>query len=126
MISERKIKSKMLDCEDSPGLEALTESYRDKDREVKRSARRDKGKRIEENASRAEEAARIGNIQELYKITRMMSGKFTNNSSVVKDQNGNILSKDSDIMKRWAEHFRSVQNRGKLTQPSVIDTDNIE
>jgi hypothetical protein len=33
LISERKkIKSKMLDCEDSPGLEALTESYRDKER----------------------------------------------------------------------------------------------
>jgi hypothetical protein len=64
LISERKkIKSKMLDCEDSPGLEALTDSYRDKDREIKRRARRYKRGRIEENASRAEEAARIGSTR---------------------------------------------------------------
>jgi hypothetical protein len=76
-----------------------------------------------EHNSRAEETARIGNMQELYKITRMMSGKFTN-SNVVKDQNGSILSKDGDIMKRWAEHFRSVLNRGNPTQLPIIDIDN--
>ena len=125
-IREEKdsIRSKMLDCKDSPELETLSRSYKDKDREVKKSARRDKRKRIEDSASRAEEAARTGNIQELYKITKMMSGKFTNTSNVVKDRNGNILSKESDIMNRWAEHFRSVLNRGDPTQPPAIDIDN--
>ena len=33
----------------------------------------------------------------------MMYGKFTNTSNVVRDQNGNILSKESAIMDRWAE-----------------------
>lgn len=79
---------------------------------------------MEDNASRAEEAARTGNIHELYKITKLMSGKFTNNSSVVKDQQGNILSKNSDIMERWAEHFKAVLNRGNPSQPPDIDTDN--
>jgi hypothetical protein len=54
----------------------------------------------------------------------MMSGKFTYKLSVVKDHNGNVLSKDSDIMKRWAEHFRSVLNRGNPTQLPIIDIDN--
>nr|XP_034311369.1 uncharacterized protein LOC117684225 [Crassostrea gigas] len=54
-----------------------------------------------------------------------MSGKFTNNSSVVKDQHCNILSKDSDIMKRWAEHFKSVLNRGDPYQPPDIDNENV-
>ena len=53
-----------------------------------------------------------------------MSGKFTNTSNVVKDPNGNILSKESDIMNRWDEHFRSVLNRGDPTQPPAIDIDN--
>lgn len=126
LISERKkIRSKILDCKDNTEMESLSKSYRDKDREVKRSARRDKRKRIQDSACRAEEAARTGNIQELYKITKMMSGKFTNNSSVVKDHHGNILSKDSDIMKRWAEHFRSVLNRGDPCQPPDIDNENV-
>lgn len=54
----------------------------------------------------------------------MMSGKFTNNSSVVKDQYGNIFYKDSDIVKRWAEHFNSNLNRGDPYQPPDIETDN--
>ena len=121
LISERKrIRSKMLYCKESPELER---SYKDKDKEAKKSARRDKRKRIEDSASRAEEAARTGNIQELYKITKMMPGNFTNTSNVVKDQNGNILSKESDIMDRWAEHFRSVLNRGDPTLPPAIDID---
>ena len=125
LISEtKKIRSKILDCKESPELETLSRSYKDKDREVKKSARRDKRKRIDDSACRAEEAARSGNIQELYKITKMISGKFTNTSNVVKDQNGNTLSKESDIMNRWAEHFRPVLNRGDPNQPPAIDIDN--
>lgn len=50
-----------------------------------------------------------------------MSG---NNSNVVKDQHGNILSMCSDIVKRWAEHFRSILNRGNPYQPLAFEIDN--
>lgn len=50
-----------------------------------------------------------------------MSG---NNSNVAKDQHGIILSMCSDIVKRWAEHFRSVLNRGNSYQPLTIEIDN--
>lgn len=40
----------MLDCKDNTNIESLSKSYRDKNREVKRCARRAKRKRIEDNA----------------------------------------------------------------------------
>lgn len=54
-----------------------------KDRQIKR---RDKRKRIEDSAFRADEAALL-ELSKNYKITKMMSGKFINNSSVVEDLN---------------------------------------
>lgn len=54
--------------------------------------------------------SRTWNIKELYKFTKNDAQK-TNNSIVLKDQHGSIFSKNSDIVKKWAEHFRSVLSR---------------
>ena len=53
-----------------------------------------------------------------------MSGKFTNTSNVVKDQNGNIHFMESDIVDGWAEPIRLFLDRGDPTQPPAIDIDN--
>ena len=49
---------------------------------------------IEYKAMRAGEVARVRNIEELYKVTKQMSGEFSNNYKMVKVQNGNVLSKE--------------------------------
>lgn len=54
----------------------------------------------------------------------MIYGKYTNNCRVVKNQHGNILSKDSDMVKRWTEHFRSVLSIRDPYQPPDIEIDN--
>jgi hypothetical protein len=44
------------------------------DREIKKGVKRDKRRWIDEQAQRAEDADRRGEIQQLYDITRILSG----------------------------------------------------
>ena len=39
------------------------------------------------------------------------SAKYNRGSSVVRDKDGNILTKEKDVQKRWEEHFTEVLNR---------------
>ena len=49
--------------------------YTEKGREVKRSARENKGNWTEEKAEATERAAENGRSKELYTITKMLAGK---------------------------------------------------
>ena len=49
---------------------ALESEYNTKNREVKRSTRRDKRSHVEKLAKSAEEAAFVGDLGEVYKITK--------------------------------------------------------
>lgn len=110
----------MFDCKDNTEMKSLSKSYRDNDKMVKWNARRDKRKSIENSDCRSEEAARTGNIQDLYKVTKLCLENLQ--TSVVKNQHGNILSKDSDIMKRWAKHFISVLIEEIHTNHQILKT----
>ncbi len=69
-VEERKqLKAKMLNSKSQRLLEKTKMSYKNKDREVKRSARRDKRVFVEHLASEAEKAAAYGKLCIVYKIT---------------------------------------------------------
>lgn len=42
ILERKKIRSKILDCKNNTEMKSLSKSYREKDKEVKRSERRDK------------------------------------------------------------------------------------
>nr|KAG5703496.1 hypothetical protein BaRGS_020130 [Batillaria attramentaria] len=87
------------------------EEYTAADREVKRSTRKDKRDYIDNLASQAEEAARQGNLKNLYQVTKKLAGKFQQTDKPVKDKNGHPLTTTEEQLKRWAEHFRELLNR---------------
>nr|KAG5711574.1 hypothetical protein BaRGS_016756 [Batillaria attramentaria] len=87
------------------------EEYTAADREVKRSTRKDKRDYIDNLASQAEEAARQGNLKDLYQVTKKLAGKFQQTDKPVKDKNGHPLTTTEEQLKRWAEHFRELLNR---------------
>nr|KAG5693510.1 hypothetical protein BaRGS_006212 [Batillaria attramentaria] len=87
------------------------EEYTAADREVKRSTRKDKRDYIDNLASQAEEAARQGNLKDLYQVTKKLMGKFQQTDKPVKDKNGHPLTTTEEQLKRWAEHFRELLNR---------------
>ena len=89
----------------------LKEDYRNIDKEIKKNCRRDKREHMNTQINEAEIAAQRGEQGTLFRITKKISGKFENNSGLIRDKDGNILTKDSDKQKRWKEHFEEVLNR---------------
>ena len=98
-------------CTKSPRLlERIQEAYKEKDRQVKKSAKRDKRAFVEDMADKAEQAAARGEMSTIYNITKKLSGKYTSQSAPVKDKDGNILRTEQEQTARWAQHFREVLN----------------
>ena len=67
-----------------------------KDKEVKRSARRDKRVFVEELANEAETAAAIGDLNTVYKITKQLSGRNNTCNKLVKDKQGKQLTTEKE------------------------------
>nr|KAG5687536.1 hypothetical protein BaRGS_013638 [Batillaria attramentaria] len=84
------------------------EEYTAANREVKRSTRKDKRDYIDNLASQAEEAARQGNLKDLYQVTKKLAGKFQQTDKPVKDKNGHPLTTTEEQLKRWAETLQGA------------------
>ena len=120
LIEERKaLKQRTLSCKEEERM-TITALYRDKNRNVKLSARRDKKKYVEEKAAEAQRAATVGDSRTLYKITRELTGSWKMQPAVVKDKEGKTLSKEENQRARWAEHFQNVLNRPDPGRSAVI------
>ncbi|KAI8514548.1 hypothetical protein Bbelb_071390 [Branchiostoma belcheri] len=114
-IEERKIaKGKMLNTKS----QRAKDTYRTKDKQVKRSARRDKRAYIEELASEAERAATRGELSTVYRITKTLSNQNSVCSVPIKDKQGKLLTNEKEQAERWAQHFEEVLNRPEPDQPA--------
>ena len=78
LITERKtLKDRIKQTQDQEEKHELQVQYWEKNRQVKKSARKDKRSHIEELTSEAETAAGQRNMKRLYEIIRALSGKTT-------------------------------------------------
>ena len=110
----RKLKMKVNETKSDRLRSRLQAEYQSKDKEVKRSVRKDKREWAEHIAREAENAASQGR-----------------HIDMVKDKDGNLFTKDDEIKKRWSEHFDEVLNRQVPSSVADIDEeteciDNIE
>ena len=122
LIEERKgIKNRMLSNTQHTLAEDLQEQYKAKNKAVKKSACQDKRNYIENKAKEAEEAAKVNDSRKLYNITRSLSCKSQQNSTTIKDINGNILTTVEDQLNRWAEHFSEILNREDPRNPPRLE-----
>ena len=76
----------MLNAKSSRQIQRTQQEYKIRDREVKRSARKDKRNFIKTLASEAEEAAEKRDFGTVYKITKRLCDNNTNHSMPVKDK----------------------------------------
>ena len=96
------------------------EDYTNINRMVKRSIKADKRKYIDNLAEEAEEAARNGNMKQLYDTTRKLSGKYSRPQRPVGDKEGNSIKTKDGQLHRWAEHFEELLNRPPPVNPPDI------
>ena len=63
-------------------------------------------------AREAEEAAARGEQGRVYKIAKLVSGKYRGSTDApMADKQGRLLTTDAEQEARWAEHFSEVLNR---------------
>lgn len=75
-IEERKqLKAKLLSTKSPRLQEQIQKAYTSKDKEVKRSARKDKRSFVKDLAREAEQAAARGELGTVYKITKRLCGR---------------------------------------------------
>lgn len=72
-------------------LQRIQEAYKEKDRQVKKSAKSDRRAFIQDLADKAEHVASRGEMSTVYNITKKLCSKQTTQSSHVKDKDGSIL-----------------------------------
>ena len=103
----------------------------DEDKEVTRSTRADKKRYSEKIAEEALVAASKQDMGTLYKLTKSLTKPgFQTTDMPVKDQQGNVISKDEDKLRCWKEHFERVLNRDDpeteaiiIPSPELLDID---
>ena len=94
----------------------INKEYRKKDKEIKRSIRKDKRTWVNNIAQNAERGAAEGNMKCVYDATRTLCGDKIRKSDRIKDKDGNILTEETKIRARWKEHFEEVLNRPNPTE----------
>ena len=121
LVTERKnLKDRINQTQDQEEKHELQAQYWEKNRQVKKSARKDKRSHTEELTSEAETAAGQRNMKRLYKITRALSGKNNNPIRPVKDKDENTIPGEEEQRARWAEHFKETLNRPAPPAPPDI------
>ena len=63
------------------------------------------------NAQEAEDAARQGQVKEVYEATRKLRNSRPKRVDMVKSREGKLLTKEEEERKRWQEYFMEVLNR---------------
>ncbi|XP_065580640.1 uncharacterized protein LOC136040326 [Artemia franciscana] len=95
-------------------------SYREIDKQVKKSVQTDKRQFIEQKAALAEEAAKKGDLKTVYRLTNEMIGVKPNRTNLVRDENGALLTDPLMIDERWAAHLENLLNRPRINDQDII------
>jgi Reverse transcriptase (RNA-dependent DNA polymerase)/Domain of unknown function (DUF6451) len=124
IVEKRKAaKQKMCENRDQAKTQELENNFNNLNKAVKRSARKDRRKFLENLAEEAQTAADKGHLSELYKITKTLSQKSTNKQVPVKDKQGKIVMAVEDQLKRWREHFEEILNRPSESEEKLSSRD---
>ena len=76
---------------------------------------------MEDLAKEAEVAAQKGEQRNVYKVTKLICGKYNGNRNVpILDKQGQLLTSEKDQEASWVEHFNEVLNRPPPEQEPVI------
>ena len=112
LIEERKrIKHKMLNSKSPRIKENTRKEYSNMDKQVKKSTRNDKKVYYEALAEKAETASQKQDMRTLYQTAKQLGNTYTNNDVPVKDINGNLITSETEKLKRWEKHFETVLNK---------------
>ncbi|XP_045450139.1 uncharacterized protein LOC123658893 [Melitaea cinxia] len=100
-------------------LAALDEEYAAMRLQIRKLARRDIRRAADELADRANAAAKVLNMRELYDVTKRLCNKSRPSKKPLKDATGQLLCTTEEQLKRWTEHFSNLLTQCQ-TQPTTV------
>jgi hypothetical protein len=88
------------------------EEYNEKNRETKSNVMKDKRKWVEELATKAENAAKTGNLKDLCDTTKAVARnrKYWQRNQPVRDKDGRMLTDNHQQLNGWHEYFTGILN----------------
>lgn len=111
LITERRsIKEKINSCNNEVHKRALQISYNKLSKNIKKQVKKDKQKFFESLGDEAQTAASKGDLRELYKVTRRISGKKNDNKVPVENEFGVLVTSKEDQLEVWRRHFENTLN----------------
>ncbi|VDQ12742.1 unnamed protein product [Trichobilharzia regenti] len=102
------VKEKMIQCKDGQEKETLSLTYTALNKEVNKSARKDKRQFYDNLATESGMAPGKRDLRTLYQITESVSGKRLTQAKPIK---GNPITKEERQIKQWANHLKGLLNR---------------
>ena len=73
--------------------------------------RKDKREWANNIAQEAEDAAKCGQMKGVYDATRRLCSEPPKKIDMVRNNEGNLLTKEEEVQQRWKEHFVELLNR---------------
>lgn len=119
--NRRHLKEKMMNAKSDRLLEKYSKECSEANKETKRKLRQDRRSYLDRRANEAETAVQRGELSEVYRITRELTGSYSKCSGPVKDKNGNKITSENLKLERWAENFNQVLNRPEPTKTAIVD-----
>lgn len=107
--SRRQLKLQQLSTSDNAKSENLSARYNSISREVKNQLRRDKDAFHVQIATEAQVAANMGNMKELYKLTKELSTRRTNTKPLL-GEDGTLKTSKEEQLAIWKKHFENTLN----------------
>ena len=84
------------------------QQYKGLCKKVKKSARQDKERWIQQQCEEIEKSLAIGRTRQAYSLIKMLQRKFTPRVSVIQDQDGKILQSQDEIIQQWTKYCSSL------------------
>ena len=94
------------------------ERYKELNKAVKKSCRKDKNEWFEQNGEEAQNVVHSNDTKTLYSIVRDLSGSQNNSNVSIKGKNGKVLLRIEEQTNGWVEHFKEVLNQ---SHPETIN-----
>ena len=107
------------------GSIADKERYRALCKDIKKSAKQDKRKWIENQCTEMSKYFGASKTKEAYKIVHELKGQMKRTMKAINDKNGNLMTEESEISSRWTEYARELfTGRGNYDEGVVMELNN--
>ena len=90
---------------------------------MKKSLRKDKREWANNIVQEAEDAAKCGQMKDVYDATRRLCSEPPKKIDMVRNNNGNLLTKQEEVQQRWKEHFVELLNRPNPEREAEVISD---